>query len=148
MLLSCSVVSYSLLSHGSRMPGFPVLHHLPELAQTHVHWVGDAIQLSHPLSSPSPPAFCLSQHRVFSSESALCIWWLKYWNFSISPSSEYSAFISFRIDWFDLLAVQGTLKESFLTQQFESIKFYDINSLILCQLKQSSLRGRALKFTT
>ena len=90
-------------------PGFSVLHHLPELAQTHVQWVGDAIQSSRPLSSPSPPAFST---RVFSKELALRIRWPKYWSFSfnISPSNEYSGLISFRIDWFDLLAVQGTLK--------------------------------------
>ena len=94
------------------MPGFPVHHHqLPELTQTHVHWVGDAIQPSRPLPSPSPPAFNLSQ-QVFSNESVLCIRWPKYWSFSfsISPSNEYSGLISFRIDWLDLLAVQGTLK--------------------------------------
>ena len=94
------------------MPGLLVHHQLPELAQTHVHGVGDAIQPSHPLSSPFPPAFNLSQHQVFSNESVLCIRWPKYWNFSfsISPSNEYSGLISFRIDWFDLLAVQDTLK--------------------------------------
>ena len=94
------------------MPGFPVHHQLPELAQTHVHRVSDAIQPSHPLSSPSPPAFNLSSIRVFSSESVLLIRWSKYWSFSfsISPSNEYSGLISFRINWFDLLAVQGTLK--------------------------------------
>ena len=93
-------------------PGFPVHHQLPETAQTHVHWVGDAIQLSHPLSSPSPPTLNLPSNRVFSNESALCIWWPKYWSFSfnISPSNEYSGLISFRMDWLDLLAVQGTLK--------------------------------------
>ena len=93
-------------------PGFPVLYHLPELAQTHVHGVSDAIQPSHPLLSPSPPAFNLSQHQGLSNELALCISWPKYWNFSfsISPSNEYSGLISFRTDWFDYLAVQGTLK--------------------------------------
>ena len=93
-------------------PAFPVHHQLPELPQTHVHWVGDAIQPSHPLSSPSPPTFSLSQHQVFSNESALCIRWQKYWSFSfnISPSNEYSELISFRMDRMDLLAVQGTLK--------------------------------------
>ena len=90
--------------------GFPVHHQLPELTQTHVHRVGDAIQLSHPLSSPSPPAFNLSQHRVFSNDSVLLIRWPKYWSFSISPSNEYSELIPFRMDWLDLLAVQGTLK--------------------------------------
>ena len=74
--------------------------------------VGDATQTSHPLSSPSSPALNLSQHRVFFNESALCIRWPKYWSFtfSISPSNEYSGLISFRTDWFDLPAVQGTLK--------------------------------------
>ena len=91
-------------------PGFPVHHHLPELAQTHVHSVSDAIQPSCPLLFPSPPAFNLSQHESFSNESALCIRWPKYWSFSISPSNEYSGLISFRIDCFDLLSVQGTLK--------------------------------------
>ena len=94
------------------MPGLPVHHQLPELAQTHIHRVGDAIQPSHPLSSPSPPAFNLSQHRVFSSELVLCIRWPKDWSFrfSISLSNEHSGLISFRMDWLDLLAVQGTLK--------------------------------------
>ena len=92
------------------MPGFPVFHHLLELAQTHVHWVRDAIQPSHPLSPSSPPVFSLSQSiRVFSNESSLHITWPKYWSFSISLSNEYSGLISIRIDWFDLLAVQGTL---------------------------------------
>ena len=94
------------------IPGLPVHHLLPESTQTHVHWVSDTIQPSHPLSSHSPPAFNLSQNRVFSNESALRIRWPKYWSFSfsISPSSEYSGLISSRIDWFDLLVVQGTLK--------------------------------------
>ena len=90
--------------------GLPVHHQL--LAFTHVHCVSDAIQPSHPRSSPSPPALIFPSIRVFSSESALCIRWLKYcsFSFSISPSSEYSGLISFRIHWLDLLAVQGTLK--------------------------------------
>ena len=91
-------------------PGFPIHHQLPELIQTHVHRVGDAIQPSHLLSSPSTLAFSLPSIRVFSKESVLHIRWPKYWNFSVSPSNEYSGLISFRIDWFDLLAVQGTLK--------------------------------------
>ena len=100
--------------------GLPIHHQLPELAQTHVHQVGDAIQPYHPLSSPSPPAFNLSQHRVFSSESVLRIRWPKFWSFSftISPSNEYSGLISFRMDWLDLLAVQGTLKS--LPQHYSS----------------------------
>ena len=80
--------------------------------QTHVHRVGDAIQPSHPLSSPCPPAFNFPSIRVFSKESVLRIRWPKHWSFSfsISPSSEHPGLISFRMDWLDLLAVQGTLK--------------------------------------
>ena len=94
------------------MPGFPVHHQLLELAQTHVHQVGDTIQPSHPLLSPSPLAFNLTQHRglfqgVSSSHQVANV--LEF-HFSISPSNEYSGLISFKIDWFDLLAVQGTLK--------------------------------------
>ena len=90
-------------------PGLPVHHQLPKFSQTHVHWVGDAIQLSHPLLLP-PSIF--PSIRIFSNESVLPIRWLKYWSFrfSISPSNEYSGLISFRMDWLDLLAVQGTLK--------------------------------------
>ena len=94
------------------MPAFPMLHYLPEFAQSHVLWASGAIQPSCPLLSPSPPALNLSQHqglfqRVISSHQ-----WPKYWsfNFLISPSNEYSGLISFRTDWFDLLEVQGTLK--------------------------------------
>ena len=94
------------------MPGFPVHYQLPELAQSHVHWVCDAIQvlkLCHPLLL-LPSIFPIM--RVFSNESALHIRWPKYWSFSfnISPSNEYSGLISFRMDWLDILAVQGTLK--------------------------------------
>ena len=95
-----------------RMPDVPVLHHLLEFAQNHVHWGPDAIQPSHPLSSSSSHAFNLSQHQglfqwVGSSQN-----WPKYWSFSfsISPSNDYSGLISFRMDWFHFLAVQGTLK--------------------------------------
>ena len=83
----------------------------PRVHQTHVHWVGDAIQPSHPLSSPSPPAFNLPSIRLFSNESVLHIRWPKFWSFSFSISpSKYSELISFRMDWLDLLAVQGILK--------------------------------------
>ena len=86
-------------------------HWLPEFTQTHVHWVGDAIQPSHPLSSPSPPALNLSQHQGPFQWDGFSIRWPKHWSFSFSfsPSDEYSGLISLRIDWFDL-AVQGTLK--------------------------------------
>ena len=114
-------------------PAFPVQHQLPELAQTHVHRVSDAIQPSHPLLSPSPPDSILPTNRVFSNESVLPLLllpsilptnrvfsnesvlhdsWPKYWSFSfsISPSNEYSGLISFRMDWLYLLAIQGNLK--------------------------------------
>ena len=94
------------------MPGLPVHHQFPGFIQTHVHWVSDAIQPSHPLSSPSSPALNLSQHQgllqwVSSLHQVAKVLELR---FSISPSNEYSVLISFRIDWLDLLAVQGTLK--------------------------------------
>ena len=87
-----------------RPPGFLVHHQLPGLTQTHVHWVSDAIQPSHLLSSPSPPAFNLSQHRGLFHESVLCISWPMCWSFSfsISPSNEQSGLISFSTDWFEL----------------------------------------------
>ena len=88
--------------------GFPVFHYLPEFAQSHVHWVYDAVRSSHPLSPPLFPPSVFPSIRVFSNESALCTRWS--FSFSISSSSEYSGLISFRIDCFDLLSVQGTLK--------------------------------------
>ena len=93
-------------------PGLPVYHQLPEFTQTHVHWVGDAIQPSHPLSSPSPAAPNPSQHQGLSNESTLHMRWPKYWrfSFSISPSNEHPGLISFRMELLDLLAVQETLK--------------------------------------
>ena len=101
--------------------GFLVHYQLLELAQTHVHLVGDAIQLSHPLSSPSLPASNLSQHQVSSLHQRP-----KYWrfSFSISPSNEYWGLISFRTDWFDLFAVQRTLRSS-PTAQLKSINSSD-----------------------
>ena len=110
-------------------PGFPVHHKLPEFGQTHIHRVSDVIQPSHPLSSPFA-AFSLSQNQDLSQYfpifSAFCMRWPKYWSFSfnISPSSKYSGLISFRMDWFDLLAVQGTRVSSNTTVQ-------SINSLAL-----------------
>ena len=106
---SCPTL-YDSVNHST--PGLPVHHQLPGFTQTHVHRVGDAIQPSHSLSSlllllPIPPSI-----RVFSNESALCMKWPKYWSFSfsISPSNEHLGLISFRMDWLDLLVVQGTLK--------------------------------------
>ena len=125
--------SYPTLCHpmNCSMPDFPVLHCLTEFAQTQVHWISDAIQSSHPLLCPSP-AFNLSSIRVFSNELAFLIRWPKYWSFSfsISPSNEYSGLISLRMDWFVLLAVQGTLKS--LLQHHTQFK--GINSLVLSLL--------------
>ena len=100
-------------------PGFPVHHQLLELAQTHVHLVGDAIQPPHLLSSPSSPAFNPSQHQGLFKRVSSLHQVPKYWSFSfsISPSNEYSGLIPFRIDWFDFL-VQGTLKR--LVQHYSS----------------------------
>ena len=101
----CDLMNYST-------PGLPVHHQLPEFTQTHIHRVGDAIQPSHPLLSPFPPALNPPSIKVFSNESTLCMRWPKYWSFSFSigPSNEHPGLISFRMDWLDLLAVQGTLK--------------------------------------
>ena len=112
-------------------PGFPVHQQLPEFAQTHVHWVNDAIQPSHPLSSPSPPAFNLSQHQglfqwVSSSNQVA-----KVLEFQLQPQSFQWIFrlISFRIDWLDLLAVQGTLK--ILLQHHSSKVAFLVTSMYL-----------------
>ena len=115
--------------------GFSVFLHLPQLAQIHVHRADDAIQPSHPLLSPFSSCPQSFPALVFSSESALLIRWPQYWrfSFSISPSNEYSGLISLRIDWYDLLAVQGTLK-SLLQPQFKGI-----NSLVLSFLYDPTL---------
>ena len=93
-------------------PGLPVHHQLLEFTQTHVHRVSDAIQPSHPLLSPSPPTPIRPSIRVFSNESTLRMRWPKYWSYSfgIIPSKEIPGLISFRMDWLNLLAGQGTLK--------------------------------------
>ena len=119
-------------------PSLPVHHQLLEFTQTHVHRVGDAIQPSHPLSSPSP-TFNLSQHqRVFSYESALRMRWPKYWSFSfsISPSNEYSGLISFKMDWLDLLTVQGTLK-SLLQHHNSKESVLQHSAFFMVQLSQA-----------
>ena len=100
-------------------PGLPVHHQLREFTQTHVHWVSDVIQPSHPLLSLLLLRSIFLSIRIFSNESALCIRWPNYWSFSyISPSIEHPGLISFRMDWLDLLAVQGTLKS--LLQHYSS----------------------------
>ena len=122
----------------SSMPGFPVLHHLQEAAQIHVHWVSDAINcliLCRPLLL-LPSVF--HSIRFFSNQSVLQIKWLKYWSFSfsLSPSNIYFGLISFRIDWFDLLVIQGNL-ESSPTPQFKSI-----NSSLLSLLSALTLTSQ------
>ena len=109
---SHSVVSDSLLPYGLQHARPPCPSPIPELTQIHVHWVGDAVQASHPPSPLLLPLSVFPSIRVFSIELVLPIRWPKYWSFSfsISPSNEYSGLISFRIDWLDLLTVQGTLK--------------------------------------
>ena len=118
-------------------PSFPVHHQLPKLAQNHIHRVSDAIQPSHPLSSPSPPPSVFPSIRVFSNESVLPIRWPKYWSFrfSISPSNEYSGLISFRMDWFYLLAVLGTLRS--LLQHYSS-KASLFCAQLLCSMSGSN----------
>ena len=114
-------------------PGLTVHHQLLEFTQTHVHRVDDAIQPSHPLSSPSPlDPQILPSMRVFSNESTLCMKWPKYWSFSFSiiPSKEHPGLSSFRMDWLDLLAVQGTLK-----------------SLLQCHSSKASILQRSAFFT-
>ena len=115
-------------------PEFSVLHCLLEFAQIHVHWVGDAIQPPHPLLPCSPPASIFLSIRVFSNKRALHIRWPKYWSFSfsISPSDEYSGLISFRTDWFELLAVQGTLKSLLQSTLLPGI---------FCRLQRTAVAG-------
>ena len=130
-------------------PGFPVLHYLLDFTQTRVHRVSDAIQPSHPLSSPSPPALNLSQHQVFSNESVLCIRWPKYWGFSfnISLSNEYSGLISFRMDWLDLLVVQGTL-ESLLQHHSLKALILQHSTFLMVQLSHTYMTtGKTIALT-
>ena len=115
-------------------PGLPVHHQLLEFTQTHVHRVGDAIQPSHPLCPllllpPIPP-----KNRVFSNESTLCMRWPKYWSFrlSISPSSEHPGLISFRMDWLDLLAIQGILKS--LQHHSSKVSILQCSALFMVQI--------------
>ena len=118
------------------MPGLPLNHQLPEFTQTHVHRVGDAIQPSHLLLSPSPPAPIPPSIRVFSNQSTLRMRWPKYWSFSfsISPSNEHPGLISFRMDWLDLLESPRDSQESSPTPQFKSI-----NSSVLSFLHSPTL---------
>ena len=130
---SCSVMSTLCNPMDCSSPGFPVHHQLPELAQTYFHWVGDAIQPSHPLSSSCPPAFNLSQHQGLFQWVSSAHQVPKYWSFSFSssPPNEYLGLISFRIDWLNLLAVQEAL--------FSNTQFKSINSSMLSFLYSPTL---------
>ena len=145
---SRSVVSNSLWPHALRHTGLPVHHRLPEFTQTHVHWVGDASQPSHPpsvfpfpsllQSFPAPGSFQMSHIR-----------WPKFWSFSfnISPSSEYSGLISFRMDWLDLIRVQGTLK-SLLQHHSSKASILRCSAFFIVQLSHPSMTtGKTIALT-
>ena len=130
-------------------PGFPVHLEFWEFTRTHVRRVGDAIQPSHPLSSPSPPAFHISQHQVFSYDSVLNIRWPKYgsFSFSISPSNEYSGMISFRMNWLDLLVVQRTHK-SLLQHHSSKASILQCSVFFIVQLSYPYMTtGKTIAFT-
>ena len=130
-------------------PDLSVHHLLPEFTQTHVDQVGDAIQPSYPLWSPSPPALNLSQHQGFSNESALRMRWPNYWSFSfsISPSNEHPGLISFRMDWLDLLAVQGTLK-SLLQHHISKASILQCSAFFTVQLSHPYMTtGKTIALT-
>ena len=130
-------------------PGFPVLHYLPEFVQTHVHWVDGAIQPSHLLLSPLFLPSIFPSIRVFFNEWALHIRWPKYWSFSfsISPSNEYSGLISFRMDWLDLLAVQGTLK-SLLQHHRSKASILQCSAFFMVQLSHMYMTtGKTIALT-
>ena len=149
LLFSHSVMSNSLWPHGLQQALFPGLHHLPELAQTQVHQVSDAIQSSHPLWFPSPPAFNLSQHQGLFQWVGSSHQMAKYWSFSfsISASNEYSALISFRMDWVDLLAVQGTLK-SLLQHHNSKALILQCSAFFIVQLSHSYMTtGKTIALT-
>ena len=131
------------------MPGLPVHHQLLRFTQTHVCWVGDAIQTSNPLLPPSPSAFSLSSIRVFRNASVLCIRWPKYWsfNFNISPCKGYSGLISFRMDWLDLPSVQGTLK-SLLQNHSSKASILQCSTFFIVQLSHPYMTaGKTIALT-
>ena len=130
-------------------PGLPVHHQLPEPNQTHIYCIGDAIQPSHPLSSLILPPSIFPSIGVFSNESVLRIRRPKYWSFSfsISPSNEYSGLISFRIDWLDLLAVQGTLK-SLLQHHSSKASILCLSAFFIVQLSHPyMITGKTIDLT-
>ena len=130
-------------------PGLPVHHQHWEFTQTHIHPVSDAIQPSHPLSSPSSPTFNLSQHQSLLNESVLHIRGPKDWSFSfsISPSNEHSGLISFRMDWLEPLAVQGTLK-SLLQHQSSRASILQRSAVFTVQLSHPYMTtGKTIALT-
>ena len=133
------------------MPGFPVHHQLPERVQTRVHWVSDTNQPSHPLLFPFPPAFNLSQLQnlfkwVISSHQVAKV--LEFQLQHLSPSNEYSGLISFRIDWFDLLAVRGTLK-NLLQQHSSKASILQCSAFFIVQLSHPYMTmGKTIALTT
>ena len=134
--------SYSVMSNSAWIAVHQAslsFNHRPELAQTHVHWVSDATQPSHPLLPAFPPALSFPASRVFSNESALCIRWPKYWSFSISPFNEYSGLISFRIDWLDFPEVWFPCSPRNFQESSPIPQFKSINSLALSFLYSPTL---------
>ena len=131
-----------------KTPSFSVHHQFQELAQTNVHQVSDAIQLSHPLSFSLLLPSIFPSISIFSSESVLCLRGLNYWSFSfsISPSNEYSGLISFRIDWLDLLAVQGTL-QSFLQHHSSKESILRCSAFFVLQLSPYLTTGKTIALT-
>ena len=139
----CAPMDYS-------MPGFPLLYYLQEFAQIHVCWVSDAIQTTHPLSPLSPPALSLSQHHGL-------FWWISSLHqvakvlelqLSINPSNEHSGLISFRNDWFDLYAVQGTLKR-LLQYHSSKVSIHQRSAFFMVQLSHLYMTtGKAIALTT
>ena len=128
------------------MPGFPVHHQPPELAQTHVHRVREVIHLI-----PCRPVLLLPSIfpsiRIFSNESPLCIRWPKYWSFSLSPSDQYSGLISFRMDWLDLFEVQGTLK-SLLQHHSSQASILWLSAFFMVQLSYPyMITGKTIALT-
>ena len=142
-------MSNSLQPHGLSMPGFLVHHQLPELTQTHVHWVGEAIQPSHPLVVPIS-----SRLQSFPASGSFPMSWLFTSGgqstracFSISPFSEYSGLISFRKDWFNPLAVQGTLK-SLLQHHSSKASILQCSALFIVQLSHPYMTtGKTIALT-
>ena len=131
-------------------PGLPVHHQLPEFTQTHVHRVSDAIQSSHPLSSPSPLSPNPSQHQSLFNESTLHMRWPKYWSFSFSiiPAKEIPGLISLRMDRWDLCAVQGTLK-SLLQHHSSKAPILQRSAFFTVQLSHPYMAtGKTIALTT